>query len=149
MGGWGARSGGGRGGGANGQRQGTRTAAMGWQAMALASAIALPLCVAPPSRGSEQFGHQWLKHKTGKNSHHTYAESEGLPWAKDSTGGWGDGSAVQPAMPATKGSDHLESLDLTDYTQKKKKAHTVKGFHLPSERKEDGVSAPAPPDRRV
>ena len=116
---------------------------MGWQAMALASAMALPLCVAPPIRGSEQFGHQWLKHKTGKNSHHTYAESEGLPWAKDSTGGWGDGSAVQPAMPATKGSDHLESLDLTDYTQKKKKTHTVKGFHLPSERKEDGVGTPA------
>jgi hypothetical protein len=55
------------------------------------------------------------------------------------------GEGGPPAFVADHGGrgDHTVLLDLTDYTQKKRhkeRARAVpKGFHLPGEKKEDGV----------
>eukprot|EP01043_Picozoa_sp_COSAG02_P017356 COSAG02_NODE_785_length_17228_cov_24.082141_12_plen_113_part_00 len=87
--------------------------------------------------------HQWLGKTRGAGSVALHPDDDGAGDIMARMFERGEGGP--PAFVADHGGrgDHTELLDLTDYTQKKRhkeRARAVpKGFHLPGEKKEDGV----------
>ena len=136
------------GGGGTGKRQGTRGGhGMAGDGPGQRDGPALARCTAP-DQGQRQFGHG--SNTRPAKTRTTRTPRGGLPGPRFD-GRVGRRHAVQlPAMAAAKGSDHLESWIDRLHAEEEEDPHG-QGFHLPSERKEDGwdTRAPGPPDRRV
>ena len=110
----------------------------------LVFAVLLQTAGAGHGHSSIRGGHpQWLgRSKGAKEGVNVRPSDLGAGAVRDHTFEHGEGPGPRGASHHDGRGDHTELLDLTDYTKTQRKSRgTPKGFHMPGEKKPDGVSA--------